>query len=90
MSATLTASGASTYSWSTTDVISTIFVMLIVSVIQYIVIATDLNNCENISISTVNALPTISVNSEAICTGNSATLIASGASTYMWSSTDLN
>jgi large repetitive protein len=35
---------------------------------------------------TINAVPLISVNSPTICTGTSATLTASGASSYSWSS----
>jgi RES domain-containing protein len=91
-SATLTASGATTYTWSTTDNNSSIVVTPILSVSQFTVMATDANNCENMALAsvTVNALPTILVNSESICAGNSATLTASGASTYTWSSSDNN
>jgi hypothetical protein len=79
-SATLTASGASTYTWSTTDVNSTIVVTPTLSVNQYTVMATDVNNCENMSVATVtvNALPlvalsTASVNLQCV-TINSVTL----------------
>ena len=56
------------------------------------VMATDGNNCENMAIASVsvNALPTILVNSESICAGNSATLTASGALTYTWSTSEVN
>jgi len=91
-SATLTASGATTYTWSTSEINSSIVVTPTVSISQYMVMATDANNCENMAIAnvTVNALPTISVNSESICAGTSATLTASGATTYTWSTSDNN
>jgi hypothetical protein len=52
----------------------------------YSVTGTDLNGClsSNIAVSsvTVNILPTISVNSGAICSGDSFTIVPSGADTY--------
>jgi hypothetical protein len=47
-----------------------------------------LTGCTNTAISTVtvNALPTISVNSGSICSGQSFTMIPSGADTYTYSS----
>jgi hypothetical protein len=91
-SATLAASGATTYTWSTSEVNSTIIVTPTATVNQYMVMATDGNNCENMAMAsvTVNALPTISVNSESICAGNSSTLTASGATTYTWSTSEVN
>ncbi|MDF2449914.1 MAG: hypothetical protein K0R26_2418 [Bacteroidota bacterium] len=59
---------------------------------DYTVTGTDANGCTNIAVSTVsvNALPTLSVvsSSSVLCTGSSATLTASGANTYTWSSTE--
>lgn len=90
--ATLAAFGAATYTWSTLEVSSTITVTPTASITEYTVMATDDNNCENMAVATVtvNALPIISVNSESICSGSSATLTASGASTYTWSTLDVN
>ena len=54
----------------------------------YTVVATDANNCHsgNLAQVTVNRLPVILVNTDTICLGQeTATLTASGASTYTWS-----
>ncbi len=86
-STTLTATGASTYTWTgglpngspvTTPVLN--------SNTSYTVTGTDVNGCSNTAVSsiTVNPLPTVGVNSPAICSGNSTTLTATGASTYTW------
>jgi gliding motility-associated-like protein len=87
-SATLSALGATTYSWSTGSSLSTIFEGPIANTI-YTVIGTDIVGCvntETLSL-TVNALPslTISPSSNSVCVGNSATLTAVGANTYSWS-----
>jgi hypothetical protein len=53
--------------------------------ITYTVVGTSTAGCvSNIATSSVvvNALPTVSVNSGAICAGNSFTIVPSGASTY--------
>ena len=85
--ATLTAVGAQTYSWSNSQSGATIVVSPTVST-NYTVTGTDANGCANTSISsvTVYSLPTVAVNNAAICPGATATLTASGASTYTWSS----
>ncbi|MFN6038745.1 MAG: PKD domain-containing protein, partial [Bacteroidota bacterium] len=87
--ATLTASGANSYSWSLGTTPSTgANVTANPSVpTNYTVTGTDANGCTNTAVSTVGIyqLPVISVNSPAICPGSTATLIASGASTYSWS-----
>jgi hypothetical protein len=83
-SALLTASGANTYSWSTTAATSTISVNP-GNTITYSVIGTNTaNSCSATAqyTLTVNALPVISVNSGSICSGSTFTLIPSGASTY--------
>ena len=79
---TIVPSGANTYTYSGgSDV-----VMPAVNA-SYTVTGTDINGCENMATSsvTVNALPTISVNSGSICAGQSFTIIPSGASTYTYS-----
>jgi hypothetical protein len=78
---TIIPSGALTYTYSggsatVTPVTST----------AYTVTGTDANGCSDltgdVSVVTVNALPTISVNSGAICEGMSFTINPSGATTY--------
>jgi len=87
-SSTLTASGASTYSWNTGAITAAIAVTPSVTS-TYTVIGTNGNGCSNSSVKTitVNALPTVSITStgSAICAGQTATLTASGANTYSWS-----
>ena len=87
--ATLTASGANTYSWSTGTAPSSGSTVNAnpTSQTNYTVTGTDVNGCTNTAVATVsvNALPTINVNSPSICLGATATLNASGASTYTWS-----
>lgn len=85
-SATLTASGASTYTWSTTQQGNSISVNP-VSQTVYTVNATDLNGCSGSQTATVsvNSLPNVTANSPGVCSGNTATLTASGAANYTWS-----
>jgi len=85
-SATLTASGAATYVWSTGETTPGISVSP-TSTRTYTVIGTaaGCNSASVTSTVTVNAIPVISVNSPTICNGQSATLTASGAATYVWS-----
>ncbi|MBS1647204.1 MAG: gliding motility-associated C-terminal domain-containing protein, partial [Bacteroidetes bacterium] len=55
---------------------------------NYAVLGTDAHGCQggNVVNVLVNTLPTISVNTATICSGQqTATLTASGAATYMWS-----
>ena len=53
----------------------------------YTVTVTDANNCTGTSTVsvTVNALPNVTVNSPSVCTGDTASLTANGAGTYVWS-----
>jgi gliding motility-associated-like protein len=83
--ATLTASGASTYTWNTGATVATISPSPTV-VTTYTVTGMDVHSCKNSATSTVTVshLPTISVSSATICAGSVTTLTASGASTYTW------
>ncbi|MCX8081425.1 MAG: T9SS type A sorting domain-containing protein [Bacteroidia bacterium] len=83
-SATLTATGASTYSWSTGATSNSIVVSPSVST-TYTVTGTTAG-CSNSQISqvTVNTTPTVNVNTAVICSGQSAILTASGATSYSW------
>jgi gliding motility-associated-like protein len=89
--ATLTASGGITYTWTpTTNLVPASGVGTSVtaspsSTTTYTVTGEN-NGCKGVATSTVtiSTTPTITVNSEFICAGNTATLTASGASTYVW------
>jgi len=92
-SLTQTVSGANTYTWNTGENTATISITPTIST-TYSVNGTDINNCVGIVSQsiTVNALPTLSVSSTSslLCTGKTATLSANGASTYTWSSSEIN
>lgn len=86
--ASLTASGANTYSWSSgTSTASSIIVTPTVNT-TYTVTGT-VGGCSNSASVTINvSSPTISVaavDSNTICKGDSITLVANGATTYSWS-----
>ena len=84
---TLTASGANSYSWSTGPIGNSLTVNP-TSNNTYTVTGTDVNTCTNTAVKSisVNPLPNVSiVNSPSVlCTGQVATLTASGANTYTW------
>ncbi|MDP3147259.1 MAG: T9SS type A sorting domain-containing protein [Bacteroidota bacterium] len=84
-SVTLTASGASSYTWNTASTNSSIAVSPTITT-SYTVTG-GVGTCTNSAITsvTVNSLPSILVNSGAICAGNSFTMNPSGASTYTFS-----
>lgn len=86
-SATISAMGASTYTWNTSAITTSITQSPSITT-SYTVTGTDANNCKNKAITTitVNPLPIIIVNHPAICIGSAATLTVSGASTYTWNS----
>lgn len=54
---------------------------------NYTVTGADIHGCTNTAVSsvTVNSLPNVAVNSGAICTGNSFTMNATGAVSYVYS-----
>ena len=84
----LTASGASTYVWSTTESNPTITVQPTADSTFY-VIGTDGNGCKDSTSALVQVLtkPTagiISLNGDSICLGESTTLYASGGGSYTW------
>jgi hypothetical protein len=99
---TLTASGANTYSWSTNATTASISPSPTVTT-TYSVAGTNTLTIFNVSCTsigtattsvTVNSLPTVNAasNTTSLCSGNTATLTASGANTYTWSTnqTDTN
>ena len=87
-STTITAAGATTYSWSNGSTGASINVNPTTNT-SYTVIGTAANGCTNSAVQsiTVNALPniTVSTNNSTICSGLSTTITASGANTYSWS-----
>jgi hypothetical protein len=85
----LTASGASTYTWSNAATSSSITVNPTVTT-TYFVSGTDGNGCTNIASATVtvNSLPNVTATGATICTGASANITASGAETYTWSNSE--
>ena len=88
----LTAGGAASYTWSAnagSATTSTVSVSPSVGVTTYTVTGESATTCVNsatVSV-TVNALPSVTATaaSDSICFGQSATLSASGASSYSWS-----
>jgi fimbrial isopeptide formation D2 family protein len=81
---TLTASGATTYLWSNGATGSSITVSVAGT---YSVTGTSAGGCTDVATGTVtvNPAPTVNVTSTNICAGQTGTLTASGASTYLWS-----
>ena len=84
-STALTASGATTYSWSTGAPGSSISVSPSVTTIYTVTGTNGGCSTSNTSTVTINTTPTVTVNSATICSGNAATLTAAGAATYSWS-----
>ena len=92
--ATLTASGATTYTWSATTSGGNANVTTAIPTVSpqtYTVIGTDGNGClSTVATSAVitNALPVISISSNpanaTICAGDNITLSGNGATTYAW------
>jgi gliding motility-associated-like protein len=81
---TLTASGAVNYAWNIGAFTSSLTVSPLATT-QYTVVGLT-NGCSGFAVSTVsvNPLPILSINASTICTGQFASLYASGASTYTW------
>ena len=89
--ATLTANGTTSYSWTPSTGLSASTGAIVngnpLTTENYTLIGTDANGCfaNATSTITVNSLPTITVNSSTICAGQqTATLTANGATTYSW------
>jgi gliding motility-associated-like protein len=82
--ATLTANGATTYTWNTGSTVNPLTVSPTINT-NFTVTGTT-NGCTNTAVSNVSvtSLPTVTVNSPSICIGQTATLTANGANTYVW------
>jgi Ig-like domain CHU_C associated/Secretion system C-terminal sorting domain len=92
--ATLTASGASTYNWSGGIINGQAFTPS--GTVTYTVTATDLNGCVKAVNKTVSvtSLPNLSISSipqiDTICSGSNMTLFGNGAANYVWSNSIIN
>jgi hypothetical protein len=87
-SSTLTANGALTYTWNTTQNTSSISVSP-GTTSSYTVSGTGTNGCVNSTIETVtvNATPILSITGNTnICKGSTSMLTGSGATSYTWNS----
>ena len=84
-SSTLTASGAVEYLWSNGSTSSSIVVSPSLAT-TYSVIGTNSIGCQSSVVITINVknIPMLSVNSTSICSGQSTTLTATGAVSYLW------
>lgn len=84
--ATLTASGASSYTWSTSSNAASITASP-GSTTNYTVTGTGANSCTNSAVGQVSVtpLPNVSVASGTVCYNSPYTLSASGANVYNWS-----
>jgi hypothetical protein len=86
-SATLTANGATTYTWSTSSNSTSVVVTPTVST-TYTVTGTNALNCTSgytfTQIVRAPLVMNITSNIDSLCVGATATLTASGASTYTW------
>jgi gliding motility-associated-like protein len=90
LSATLTATGGVSYLWTPGGATSASITVSPASTTTYIVTVTGSNGCTNNDTATVavNSLPLANAGPDAtICTGATATLTASGGTSYLWSPT---
>ncbi len=86
-STTLTASGADSYVWEPGSLPGASVSVSPVVTTTYTVTGTDANSCQNTDVVTVtvHALPVVNAGSDVtICAGQSTTLTASGADSYVW------
>ena len=84
-SVTLSASGGSTYSWSSGSTNNTIVVSPSVNT-TYSVIVSDVcgSDTATVTISVINAVTAV-IACKDVCAGSNATLVASGGTNYLWS-----
>jgi gliding motility-associated-like protein len=86
--ATLTSSGANTYTWNPGASTGTTVVVTPTATTVYTVTGTNASGCTNTSTVslTVNSLPTLTAtaSSSSLCIGSSSSLTATGATSYTW------
>lgn len=85
-STTLNATGAQSYVWNPGGIIGNSITVSPITNQNYTITGTDVAGCSNTAIASVsvNSNPTLSVNNLTICSGQIATLTASGANNYTW------
>ena len=91
--ASLTANGANSYSWTTSPSLSSStgsLVITIPSVSESYTVTGFIGSCTNTAVSSVTIIPsptiTITPTLTSICSGQTSTLTAFGANTYTWNS----
>jgi gliding motility-associated-like protein len=82
--ASLTASGVTSYTWNTGQNTATLNVSPINTTTYNIIGMNGACSGSNTAVVTVVTSPSVSVANMSICSGNSATLTATGASNYTW------
>jgi hypothetical protein len=82
--ATITASGATTYSWNTGATTGAITPTLAVTTNYTVTGFNGTCSSSKTSTITVNPSPTVNATSASICVGSNTTITASGATTYSW------
>lgn len=82
--AILTASGATSYSWSTGATTNPLTVTPSTTTVYSVIGNNGSCSSSNTSTVVVNATPTVAVSNQTICAGGTATIAASGAATYSW------
>ncbi len=87
---TISASGGDTYSWDNGLTTVTSATVSPTVTTTYTVTGTDVNGCENTDdvTVTINPLPVVTSNDVRLCKNEIATLTATGASDYSWTSLD--
>ena len=83
--ATLTATGATAYTWNTGATTASIAVSPASTTSYTVTGATNSCDVTDVGLVTINANPTIPVTSATTCAGTSATITASGGVSYTWS-----
>jgi len=84
-STTLTASGGATFIWSNGNTTANIVVNPTATTTYTVTVSNGICSGTDDVIVTVNALPIITVTNDTVCNGDIGSLLASGASTYLWS-----
>lgn len=89
---TITASGASSYTWQPIGVISPSIVATTTAITLYTLTGISSFGCTNTIITAINPVPqpTITAISAIICSGQTVTIGASGATNYTWMPSGLN
>ncbi len=85
-SATLTASGATSFTWNPGSFVGSSFVVTPAGTTTYSITGvTGVCSGNTTKLLTITPNPTVAAASSTICTGGTATVTASGATTYSWS-----